>query len=98
MDFQGGLRGLPQRHEARRPSSAPRQGRGRLRLASLRQARGPASSPEIAALVAPPVAADARRPRRGHASGMSESGHPEPTTERIGEADALAYKEALIHF
>src|SRR5713226_5293808 len=55
MDLQGGLRRLPQRPEARRPASAPRQGRGRLRLAPLRQARGPASSPELAASVrAPP--------------------------------------------
>jgi hypothetical protein len=44
----------------------------------------------------PPV--DAGRPRRGHASRMSEPGHPEPTTERVGEADALAYEEALLHF
>ena len=29
---------------------------------------------------------------------MTESGHLQQTTERIGEADALAYKEALLHF
>jgi hypothetical protein len=29
---------------------------------------------------------------------MTEAGRQEETTERIGEADALAYKEALLHF
>ena len=30
--------------------------------------------------------------------GMAQPGQPEQTTERIGEADALAYEEALLHF
>ena len=29
---------------------------------------------------------------------MTEPGRQEETTARIGEADALAYKEALLHF
>jgi hypothetical protein len=47
MEVEGGLRRLLQRSKNCRPASAPGEGRLRLYLASLRQARGPKADPQI---------------------------------------------------
>jgi hypothetical protein len=47
MEVEGGLRRLLQRSKNCRPASAPGEGRLRLYLASLRQARGAKADPQI---------------------------------------------------